>query len=203
MRTKALVLCALAMAATAISVRTAAADPPSIPPRAATPAIGSTKDIVYWGRLPFDLEEYAHYSGSKHAAVWLGASPRVTVVARDWGEAYRLAGGGLGLLDSLRLSSSTRMVLTRVRFSDPRGTFVTPFAQLGAGQWRVDTSLLPVLQRDTEIASQLGGGIEMSLGGWQLAWENSATVLVRDKREQSNVSPTKLWSTTLASRVAF
>lgn len=143
---------------------------------------------------------YVHNAGN----AWFGVAPSVTLVARDWGEAYRLAGDRLSLTDALRLSSSTRMVMTRVRLSDSHVSRITPFAQLGAGQWRTDTTIMPILQRSTEVAAQIGGGIELRLASrWQVACETSATILIRDQREADAISATKLWSTTLATRLEF
>jgi len=143
---------------------------------------------------------YVHNAGN----AWFGVAPSVTLVARDWGEAYRLAGDRLSLTDAMRLSSSTRMVVTRVRLSDSHLSRITPFAQLGAGQWRTDTTIMPILQRSTEVAAQVGGGVELRLGAhWQIACETSATILIRDQRESESISATKLWSTTLASRFEF
>ncbi len=179
---------------------------------------------IDWGRLLVGLDAYARHgseavqheskvaeerAGSQvymHNAgnAWFGVAPSVTLVARDWGEAYRLAGDRLSLTDAMRLSSSTRMVLTRVRLSDSHVSRVTPFAQLGAGQWRTDTNLMPILYRSTEVAAQVGGGVELRVNGhWQVAWESTATLLIRDYREQDAISATKLWSTTLASRIEW
>ena len=179
---------------------------------------------IDWGQLLVDLDHYARHGAEQatpptraslnertsqiyeHTAgtAWFGVAPRVALVARDWGEAYRLAGDRLSLVDAMRLSSSTRMVLTRVRLSESGGTRVTPFAQLGAGQWRTDPNLLPLTPRSTEIAAQLGGGVEVHMTrAWQLACELSATLLIRDQREEGNIPETKLWSTMLASRVDF
>jgi hypothetical protein len=143
---------------------------------------------------------YVHNAGN----AWFGVAPSVTLVARDWGEAYRLAGDRLSLTDALRLSSSTRMVLTRVRLSDSHVSRITPFAQLGAGQWRTDTNIMPILLRSTEVAAQVGGGVELRLTSrWQVAFETAATLLIRDKRDDAAISATKLWGTTLASRLEW
>jgi hypothetical protein len=135
---------------------------------------------------------------------WFGVAPRVALVARDWGSAFRLAGDRLSLVDAVRLSASTRMVMTRVRIANPERARVVPFVQLGAGQWRTDPNLLPLTPQDTEVAGQLGGGVEVRLASfWQLACEASATVLVRDGRGEGAIPQTKMWSTSIASRLAF
>lgn len=132
---------------------------------------------------------------------WFGVAPTVSLVARDWGAAYRVAGDRLALVDALRLTSSTRMVLTRVRLNDRR---IAPFAQLGVGQWRIDPYLVPSSSRQTEIAAQLGGGVEMRLWpAWQLAIETSSTVIYRDDRQPVDAAVPRMWSTMLASRIDF
>lgn len=135
---------------------------------------------------------------------WFGVAPRVTLVARDWGSAFRLAGDRLSLTDQMRLTESTRMVMTRVRMASTEAARIVPFVQFGAGQWRTDPNLLPLTPKDTEVAAQLGAGVEVTLSRtWQLACESSATVLVRDGRGDTAIPQTKMWSTALASRLKF
>lgn len=132
---------------------------------------------------------------------WAGVTPRVALVARDWGTQLRLAGDRLSLADAMRLSASTRMVITRVRFGDGR---VQPFLQLGLGQWRTDPNLLPFTPRNTELAGQSGGGVEILLTQtWQIAFESSVTALYREQRESDDIPQTRLWSATIASRLEF
>jgi hypothetical protein len=131
---------------------------------------------------------------------WLGFAPTLSLVARDWGSAYRVTGDRLALVEALRLTSSTRMVLTRVRMSDAR---ISPYAQVGLGQWRTDPYLLPLSARYTEIAAQAAAGVEMRLiGTWQVALETATTVLYREQSSRRDPSP-HMWSTTVASRVEF
>jgi hypothetical protein len=132
---------------------------------------------------------------------WFGVAPRVTVVARDWASSTRLAGDRLSLVDAMRLSASTRMVVTRVRVSG--GTRFTPFVQMGVGQWRVDRNYLPFTPSAIEVASQLGGGVELRVNRrMQLALETTATSLLREGPNEG-VPQTMLWSTFLASRIEF
>lgn len=145
-------------------------------------------------------EPYAQNPGN----AWMGVAPRVAFVARDWATAYRLAGDRLSLVDAMRLSQSTRMVVTRVRFGDLGFDRVTPFAQIGLGQWRTDTNLMPLTPRSTEIAGQAGGGIEIQISRtWQMAAEASITGLYREDREAIGIPQTRLWSCMLASRLEF
>ena len=135
---------------------------------------------------------------------WFGVAPSVTLVARDWGSAFRLAGDRLALTDGMRLSSSTRMVISRVRLADNKASRITPFAQLGFGQWRTDTAIMPQYKYSIQIATQVGAGLEVSLAhNWQLAWETSATVFIRDARGEEDLPATKMYSTMLASRMTF
>jgi hypothetical protein len=131
---------------------------------------------------------------------WFGVAPRVTLVARDWASSTRLAGDRLSLVDGMRLSASTRMVVGRARLSGAR---FTPFIQVGLGQWRTDRNYLPLTPHTMEVASQFGGGFEVRLTRrWQLAAETTATGLIREG--QSNSLPqTMLWSTFIASRIEF
>src|SRR5262249_55104183 len=98
----------------------------------------TTRGTIDWGKVLVEADHFARHgteqmiqsphitANGEHLAqiyehnagnAWFGVAPSVTLVARDWGEAYRLAGDRLSLTDALRLSSSTRMVLTRVRLS--------------------------------------------------------------------------------------
>lgn len=195
----------------------------------ATPAMADGGRVgIDWGRLLLELDGYAR-SGSgtlghtesnayvatvtapgRHAQplvladgnAWFGVAPSVSFVARDWGTAYRLSGDKLSLVDAMRLSESTRMVLTRVRLN--RNNRITPFVQLGAGQWRTDRKFLPFRTGDTELAAQVGVGVELRLvGQWQLACETGATLFIRDRRESNDVPETRMWSAMIASRLPF
>jgi hypothetical protein len=132
---------------------------------------------------------------------WVGVAPKVSFVARDWGTARAIAGGPITLTDAVRVSRSNRMVLSRIRLGEGR---IIPFAQLGLGQWRVDTDVLPHLQRDEEVAAQFGGGFELRLfANWQLAAETDLTVLYREMREPQQAVTPRLWGTFLATKVQF
>lgn len=129
---------------------------------------------------------------------WFGVAPRVALVARDWASSTRIAGDRLSLMDAMRLSASTRMVVGRARLSRAR---FAPFVQLGLGQWRVDRDYLPLTPATIEVAAQLGGGVEVRLAhGWQLAAEASATTLIRDGQSDA-VPQTILWGSKIAARV--
>lgn len=126
--------------------------------------------------------------------------PTVSLVARDWGSSFRVAGERLALVDALRLTSSTRMVLTRFRMSDSR---ISPFAQVGVGQWRTDPYLLPLTPGYMELAAQAASGIEFRVhGSWQIALESTMTTIYRERSDKSMPAP-HVWSTTFASRLDF
>jgi hypothetical protein len=131
---------------------------------------------------------------------WFGVAPRVTLVARDWANSTRLAGDRMSILESYRLSQSTRMVVGRMRLSGAR---FTPFLQVGVGQWRVDRNYLPHLPQSIEIAGQAGAGFELRVArGWQMAAEMTGTSLIREG-QNSTLPQTMLWSAFLASRIEF
>lgn len=126
--------------------------------------------------------------------------PSVSLVARDWGSSFRVAGDRLALVDALRLTSSTRMVLTRFRMTDAR---ISPFAQVGLGQWRTDPFILPLTPSYMELAAQAAAGVEVRLmGTWQVAFETTMTTIYRERSDASMPSP-HMWSSAFASRVDF
>ena len=168
--------------------RTGAERPPIVLPKGASDRPVSTS------------EPYEQNPGN----AWFGVAPRVSFVARDWGSSLRLAGDRLSLVDAMRLTQSTRMIVTRVRFGDLSVSKVTPFAQVGLGQWRTDTNIMPLTPRSTEIAGQAGGGIEIQVSRtWQLAVESSMTALYREQREDTSIPQTRVWSAMFPSRLEF
>ncbi len=139
---------------------------------------------------------HLHNTGS----TWFDLTPKFSLVARDWSSAYKVAGDRLALVDALRLTSSTRMALSRVRVNDSR---ISPFAQVGLGQWRTDPYLLPLTARYTEIAAQAAGGMEVRLiGTWEIALETTMTMLYRETHDAS-MPAAQIWSSTFASRIDF
>ncbi|MCA9589328.1 MAG: hypothetical protein KC657_28660 [Myxococcales bacterium] len=132
---------------------------------------------------------------------WIGVAPRVALVARDWASAYRLAGDRLSLMDALRVSQSTRMVMARLRLGESR---ITPFMQLGLGQWRTDPSVLPLLPKQMELAAHVGAGFEMApMRGWHLAAEANMTQIYREPTDRGGLPIRRMVGIMLASIVAF
>lgn len=178
---------------------------------------------VDWGKVIVQIDQYARSgnaekpnfgatrqegqvgitddpSPSNMGGAWFGVAPRVTLVARDWASSTRLAGDKLILVDAMRLSASTRMVVGRARLSAAR---FAPFLQVGLGQWRVDRNYLPLTPHTIEVASQLGGGFELRVAPrWHVAAETTATGLIREG-QSATLPQTMLWSTFLASRIEF
>ncbi len=140
-------------------------------------------------------------SPQSSVAPWIGAVPRLSLVARDWGESKPLV-GDLGLTELLRTTRSSRMVVTRVRLADGR---IAPFAQLGLGEWRVDTILLPSLPEESELAAQTGVGFEFALSpATALAFESDWTVLrPMQASDQLARKHPETWGTSLALRTVF
>ncbi len=136
---------------------------------------------------------------------WFGVAPKVSLVARDWGGAKSLLGGDIALTDALRTSHSFRMALARIRFGT--GRFV-PFAQLGLGEYRIDTDIIPNHVADTELAAQVGGGFEVHMlrerrYGLDFAAETNFTQIVRDVREPGNLPTSRMCNSLLAMRMRF
>jgi hypothetical protein len=132
---------------------------------------------------------------------WFGVDPHVSVVARDWGEGFRLYGAPMALSDQLRLTRSSRMIMSRVRMGNGR---IVPFMQLGMGQWRVDTSTLPAMHYDIQIASHAGWGIEAHLAkNFDLVAESSTTFIMRDSRDPGSLPATRIFGAAFFSRLTF
>lgn len=108
---------------------------------------------------------------------------RVSMVARDWSGAYSLSGGTM-VSDEVRLSRSSRMVLTRVRADLGR---IQPYVHTGLGEWRYDPAILTLLPRNQEYAIQLAAGFEYRVAKHaRLAVEADYTILCRESREPQN-----------------
>jgi hypothetical protein len=136
---------------------------------------------------------------------WFGVAPKMSLVARDWGGAKALVGGDIALTDALRTSRSYRMALARFRLSSGR---LVPFAQVGLGEYRIDTDVMPTHVPDTELAALVGGGVEAHIYraqhfGLDFAAETNFTQIVRDDREPQNVRTSRMWNSLIAMRMQF
>jgi hypothetical protein len=132
----------------------------------------------------------------------VGLAPRMSLVARDWG-ASQLLVGNLTLTDQLRLTRSSRMVVSRVRLAEGR---LVPFAQLGIGEWRVDRSLVPALPLNQQLALQAAAGFELTVvpsvvvaleADWTLLWDDDIT------SQPQTIGRPNLWGSLLAARARF
>lgn len=111
-------------------------------------------------------------------------APRLTFFARDWGRSHLLK-GRLPASELFRLSRSSRMLLGRVTFFSGS---ITPYAQLGLGQWRVDTSVVAVSPHNTELAMQIGGGLDVrAFDVCDIVVEASTTFFYRDTPHPDDV----------------
>lgn len=139
-------------------------------------------------------------SGSPDSPPWLGTALRVSLVARDWGSSQVLW-GNLSLTDQMRLTRSTRMVVSRIRFANGR---LAPFGQLGLGQWRIDQTLLPTLPGDAQPAGQIGGGFELAIAPHAtVALESDCTMLYHEGRLPETLSAAHVLSALLVARATF
>ena len=142
-------------------------------------------------------------------------SGRVSLVARDW-EAARLLMGRLSATDQVRHGRSRRMVLVRARLFDALAGSLSPFVQVGLGQWRVDPDM-PVLPHDVLAAAQAGAGMELLLSRWaSIAIEVNCTLLDPERPDREShpqvgpprggaawIHPPALWGSFLAARAIF
>jgi hypothetical protein len=142
---------------------------------------------------------------------------RWSLVARDWEEA-RLLMGRLAATDEVKRGRSKRMIVLRGRVVDGP---ITPFAQLGLGQWRFDPDM-PATPHNALIAGQLGVGAEYVVASWvSIAIEADCTLVDPGRLEASNPQsrevpdvqprskgdrwshPPALWSSFLAAYARF
>jgi hypothetical protein len=169
---------------------------------------------VDWERLAEAVRDARHFFGEREskneqsraravqdaAEPRGGLSPHLSLVARDWGGTEALF-GGMTVRDQVRLSRSSRMMISRVRFMEGR---FAPFFEVGLGQWRVDTDLMPVLPRDTELAAQIGGGFELHVWSrFALALEVDHFILYREQHEPQMITAPHVWGSFIGARAVF
>jgi hypothetical protein len=129
---------------TAATAGPTVASDPTTPRNASTTAERATEETTSGGeRKPF-----------------VDFAPNASLVARDWRGSMKLAGQRTMLVDDLRPTASNRMVVARIATND---AWLTTFAQLGAGEWRIDTAMFPNARSYSEMAGQIGGGFELRL----------------------------------------
>lgn len=185
-------------------------------------ADGTPRLSVDWGKLgevlrqgpgmllprEHDVEHVEHGDKTEGdiplaARRWVGLVPRMSLVARDWG-ASQLLVGNLTVTDHLRLTHSSRMVVSRVRLAEGR---LVPFAQLGVGEWRVDRTLVPALPLNQQLAAQAGAGFELAVApsfavaveaDWTLLWDDDLVT-----SQPQTIARPNLWGALLAARARF
>jgi hypothetical protein len=121
---------------------------------------------------------------ASESSAWFGSGVLVSIVARDWEGATRLAGGPLAVTDAVRTSRASRMLVTRVGLGGGR---IVPYVHLGAGQWRDPDQR----RRDApmEIAGEAGGGFETRISrACAVAFEYETTALYRDDHRSVGLS---------------
>ncbi len=184
------------MAASSVALPALAGDPPRAP--------------VDWNQLapmmasPQEMLQHSSQAGVMASAgpvPWVGAEPRMSLVARDWTGSRGLV-GDMTATDELRPTRSNRMVVSRLRLAEGR---IVPFAQLGVGQWRVDPTVMPLLPREQELAAQGGLGFELTLSrATALAVEADWTLLLPTSSDDviADTHPA-FWGACVAMRTRF
>jgi hypothetical protein len=119
------------------------------------------------------------------SASLLEGAGRWSVVARDW-DAARSLMGRLAATDQVKRGRWRRMLVLRGRLLDGP---ITPFAQLGLGQWRFDPDIR-AMPRKALMAGQLGVGIEYLIASWvTVAFVADCTVLDPVRLEAAHAQP--------------
>ncbi len=125
---------------------------------------------------------------------------RLSLVARDWSQAYALSGRA-GMTDGMRLNRSMRMLVGRARLD--LGA-VQPFVHVGLGEWRFDPTLQQVLPQNREYASQVAAGLEVHFSkDTRLAMEADYTLLLRSSREPQNLPTPRVLGAFFVMRSRF
>lgn len=133
-------------------------------------------------------------------APFMDLVPRASLLVRDWRGSLRLAGAATNVVDDLRPSASNRLVIARVA----TGSRLSTFAQLGAGQWRIDPVLFPAFPTYDATCGQLGAGFQLAVTSRvRLAGEIEYTVLYGTQPWSGDVAMPRLVSSILALEAGF
>jgi hypothetical protein len=158
---------------------TAAAAGPTAASDPATPRAGTSYGAIASNTAERDIANARRDAQEPFASF----TPSVSLVARDWRGSMRLVGSRTLLVDDLRPTASSRMVLGRVA-TDGR---LSGFMHVGVGEWRIDTVMFPNARSYSETAGQIGAGFELRLSPeLRLGGEALYTMLYRDLRYTSD-----------------
>ena len=103
--------------------------------------------------------------------------PRGSVVVRDWHGSRHLFGDQALVVDELRPTASTRMLVGRL----VTGSRLRVFVQAGVGEWRIDRVMFPGTLSYSELAAQVGTGFELRLSSrLRVATEGQYAMLDKD-----------------------
>jgi len=142
-----------------------------------------------------------HLEASTLPRTFIGLTPHLSIVARDWREAYSITDGKPLLFDRVRLIRSSRMAVTRVTFQG--GRFL-PYAEVSFGQWRADPELMPYIHSEYEVAGQFAAGFEAYLAPrCAVAWDVERTTMYRDQTDPQNLPLQNITATFGALRAEF
>lgn len=113
----------------------------------------------------------------KKKPLFVLTAPSTSIVARDWHGSLRIMGDHALVLDDLRATASNRMVIGRIA-TDSR---ISTFVQTGIGEWRIDPAMFPTARSYSELAGQVGTGVELQISSrMRIASELTYTALYRD-----------------------
>ncbi|MBX3188303.1 MAG: hypothetical protein KF819_14890 [Labilithrix sp.] len=137
---------------------------------------------------------------AKRAVLEDEIAPRASIVARDWHGSMKLAGARTVILDDVRPTASSRMIIGRIS-NDAQ---LTIFTQIGVGEWRVDTVMFPAARSYAEVAGQLGAGFELHVApDVRIAGEGQYTFLFRDAKYGPDEVAPRMASCVLALKATF
>lgn len=134
--------------------------------------------------------------------------PRPSLLLRDWRESFVVAGAPALLVDDIRPFATNRVALARLTapaIETKRATLsVSPFAQVGAGEWRIDPVLIPAMPIASTYAGQIGGGLEITIARQvHIAAEGQTTYLYGAQPWSGNVTMPRVLSGVVALQARF
>ena len=136
------------------------------------------------------------------------ALPRPSFVLRDWRESFVIAGAPALLVDDVRPFATNRVALARITApaieTKQAVLSVSPFVQVGAGEWRIDPVLVPAMPIASTYAGQVGGGVEITIARQvHLAAEGQTTYLYGAQPWSGDVTLPRVFSGVVALQTQF